>query len=38
MEIVFIILGFMGYAAFIGLAIYVACRLANEADVNDENF
>lgn len=35
MEIVYIILGFMAYTAFVALAIYIACKCANEIDAND---
>ncbi len=38
MEILYIILSFLGYSAFVGLAIYLACKFANEVDPNDESF
>ena len=38
MEAILLILGFIAYAALIGLIFYVRCNAANEVDSNDDNF
>lgn len=38
MEAILLLLGFIAYAALIGLIFYVCCKAANEADFNDDNF
>ena len=38
MEIIYIALAFLGYTAFVGFALYVACKLAEEVGPNDETF
>lgn len=37
-EIACVFLGFIAYAALIGLIFYFCCKAANEVDPDDENF